>query len=96
MHLEDLLQALDMMLGLCQMSQKGGLKLLIRHLRDHLGKGLRDLLFGVVDVLQGMDKQVIECLDWLGQQTHDVSPVKVIAALNAAARCSPTGIDSLG
>jgi hypothetical protein len=37
---------------------------------DHLGQGFNDLLFGVVDVLQTMDQQVLHRFNILGEDSH--------------------------
>ena len=46
-----LFQALDVILGLDQVLFQALFQLRRGDLRNHLGKGLRDLLLGVVDIL---------------------------------------------
>ena len=65
MHLEDLLEPLDLLLGLAKVGLEGLLQLRIGRFLDHLGQRFRDLLLGVVDVLQRMDEEIVECLDVL-------------------------------
>jgi hypothetical protein len=65
MHLEDPLQALDLGLGLLQVAPERFLKLGIGYLGDHFRQRLGDPLFGVVDVLEGMDEQIVQILDRL-------------------------------
>src|SRR4051812_47551895 len=55
--------SLDVILGLRQVLLEGALQLGITGLLDHGGQVLRDLVLGVVDVLHGVDKQVIQRLD---------------------------------
>ena len=65
MHVEHLLDHLDLLLGLAEMRLEGLLELRIARFLDHLRQRLRDLLLRVVDVLQRVDEQVVECLDVL-------------------------------
>ncbi len=62
-HLEHLLETLDVLPGFFQVRQKALLQLrigrLIRHFRQRLG----ELLLGVIDVLQLMHEQVVHGLD---------------------------------
>ena len=60
MQLEDLFQPLDMISGLAEVLFEALFQLRGGDLRDHLRKGLRDLLLGVVDVLQGVDEKVVQ------------------------------------
>ena len=60
--LEDLLEALDVALGLLQMLFEAGLELGILRGLGHLRQRFHDLLFGVVDVLEGIEEQVLEGL----------------------------------
>ena len=75
-HLEYLLQPLDLVPGLLQVAPERLLELRIGDLVDHLGQGLRDALLGVQNVLEGVHEEVIEILDRLGEQTHGVSPIE--------------------
>jgi hypothetical protein len=70
MHAEHLLDHLDLLLGFAEMGLERLLQLRIRHLFHHLRQCLRDLLLGVVDILQGVDEEVIQRLDVLRQKAH--------------------------
>ena len=50
------------------------LQLRIARLLDHLRQRLGDLLFGVVDVLQRMDEQIVQRFDILRKKTHGAIP----------------------
>jgi len=69
-HLEDLLQALHLSLGLAQVCLERLLELGRARLLDHLRQRLQDLVLGVVDVLQRVDEQVVHGLDVLGEHAH--------------------------
>jgi hypothetical protein len=69
-----LFQAGHLILRLAQMTLKTLLELWIARLFDHLGQCLQDLLFGIVDVTQGMHEKVVHILDVLREEAHDVSP----------------------
>jgi NTP pyrophosphatase (non-canonical NTP hydrolase) len=45
----------------------------VGRLVDHLGQRLGDLLFGVIDVLQLMEEQIVHRLDVLAEDSHAVS-----------------------
>src|SRR5215210_2922939 len=62
-HLEDLLEPRNLILCLLEVSLKATAQLRVGGLVDHLGQSLRDLVLGVVDVLQLMHEQVIKALD---------------------------------
>ena len=62
-HLEDLLDALDMAFRLLEMLLEAGVQLGVGRLVDHFGQRLLDLLFGVVDVAQRVHEEVVERLD---------------------------------
>ena len=74
MHAEHLLDHFDVLLGFSQMRLERLLQLRICRLRNHLRQRLGDLLFGVVDVLQRVDEQVVECFDVLREKTHSALP----------------------
>ena len=63
MHAEDLLDHPDLLLGLAEMRLESLFQLRIRRLRDHLRQRLRDLLLGVIYVLEGVDEEIVERLD---------------------------------
>jgi hypothetical protein len=65
MHAEDLLDHLDLLFGFTQVRLERLLQLRVAGLFDHLRQRLRDLLLGVVDILQGVDEQIIQRLDVL-------------------------------
>jgi hypothetical protein len=69
-HLEYLLQALDLVLGLGQVRLEALLELRVGCLVDHLGQCLGDLTLGVVDVLERMDEEVVQALDVTREQAH--------------------------
>jgi len=69
-HLEHLFQPADMAFGFRQVMLEGVLQLRVRRLLDHFRQVFDDLVFRIVDVLQRVDKQVIQCLDRCGEQTH--------------------------
>jgi len=73
MHLEHLLKPLDLIMRLCQVLLQPLLQLRVSRLLDHLRQGLRDLVFGVIDILQSVDEEVVKCFDRLREQAH-VSP----------------------
>ena len=62
MQFEDLFDALDVTRGLAKVFLEAGLQLRIGCLVDHLRKRLFDLLFGVIDVAQRVDEEVVQCL----------------------------------
>ena len=62
-HLEDLLDALDMSLGFLKVLLEALTKRGIGRLVDHLGQILLDLHLGVIDVAQRMHEQIVERLD---------------------------------
>jgi hypothetical protein len=74
MHLEHLLQARDVLLGLLQVRQKALLQLRIGRLICHFRERLGELLLGVINVLQLMHEQVIHGFDVLGEQSHRSIP----------------------
>ena len=59
-QLEDLLQPLDLALGLGPVLLERGPEVRIGRRLCHLGECLEDLTFGVIDVLQFMDEQVVQ------------------------------------
>src|SRR5690606_27937228 len=61
-QLEHLLQALDMAFGLILVLLEGGLQLRRRSRPRHLGKRLQDLPFGVVNVLERIVEEIVQCL----------------------------------
>ncbi len=73
MLLEDLLEAFDLAFGLAQMRFESLLQLGIGRLADHLGQGLQDLVFSVVNVLQRVDEQIVERLDVSVNRPIDIS-----------------------
>ena len=68
--LEHLLQPLHLALRFREVLLERGLELRILRLLRHCRQIFHDLVFGVVDVLQGVDEQVIKRLDRLGKQSH--------------------------
>jgi hypothetical protein len=62
-HLEYPFEAPDLLLRLAQVRLEALLELRIRRFADHLRQGLRDLLLGVVDILQLVHEKIIERLD---------------------------------
>jgi hypothetical protein len=42
---------------------------------NQLRQGRQDLVLGVVDILEAMVEQLVESLDVLCEQAHDLSPV---------------------
>lgn len=75
MQLEHLLQTLDLAARFQQMRLEPLLQGRGTGLADHLGQGLHDLVFGIIDVAQRMHKQIIQGLDVTGEQAHGGSPV---------------------
>ena len=73
-HGEHLLDPGHVLLGLPEMLLEALPQLRIGALPDHLGQRLRDLLLGVVDVLQLMHEQVVHRLDVFAEQSHGTSP----------------------
>src|ERR1700677_2168027 len=69
-HLEHLLDALHVSLGLPKMGFECGLELGRTRLGDHVGQCADDALLRIVDVLQLVDEQVIHRCDVLGKKTH--------------------------
>ena len=59
---EDLLQPFDMALGFVKVLLEAGLQFRRGRRLGHLRQGLHDLLFGVVDVLERIEKQVVQGL----------------------------------
>src|SRR5215475_681482 len=74
MHLEDLLEPLDVSLCFLEMRQKALFQLGIRGLVRHLRQRLHQLLLCIVDVLQLVREQVIHGLDVFGEQSHGCDP----------------------
>src|SRR5262249_18754095 len=72
-HLEDLLEPLDVVLGFAEMRFEPLLETRIRRFFDHVGQSLHDLLFGVVDVAQLVHEQVIECFNVFAKKAHGSS-----------------------
>jgi hypothetical protein len=62
-HLEDLIEPLDLALGFLAVRLERFLQLSAFGLLDHARQSLEDLFFGVVDVLEGCDEQIIHRLD---------------------------------
>ena len=62
-RLESAIEPLDLALGLAKVHLEALLELGIRRLLDHVGQRLLDLVLGVVDVLQRMQKQVFHRRD---------------------------------
>jgi hypothetical protein len=60
-----------------EMGLKALLELKVICIRDHVGQRLHDLVLGVVDVLQGISEQVLECLDVFAEDTHVEVPSRV-------------------
>ena len=58
----DLLETLELPLGFVSVLQESGLAFFPLCSPSHLRQGLQDLLLSVVDVLEGVEKQVIEYL----------------------------------
>ena len=85
-HHEDLLDPLDLILGLGQVVLEGLLELGVTDLLDHLRQRLGDLLLGVIDVLQGMDEEIVQGLDRLGKQTHLLHSLDIETIAGACGR----------
>ena len=49
---------------------EAGAQLRIGRLLDHVGQRLRDLVFGVIEILQTMHEEVIHGLDVFGEKAH--------------------------
>src|SRR5262249_6839626 len=73
-QVEDLLQALDLVLCLTEVRIKPLLELRVRRLLDHDRQRLRDLIFGVVNILQRVQEEVVKVLDIVRKQTHGRAP----------------------
>ena len=65
-RLENLVQALDLLLGLVAMRLEGFLKLRRGRFLRHLGQGPEDLLLGEKHVLQRLGEQVLERIGGFG------------------------------
>ena len=74
MHLKHLLDAFHMGARLGKVALEALLELRIGGLLDHVGQGFHDLVFGVVDVLQRVNEQIVHRLDVCGEQAHGVIP----------------------
>src|SRR5204862_4868401 len=61
-QIKDLVEALDMHLGLIMVLFEGGAELVRIGSLRHLGQSLQYLLFGVIDVLQRIREQFVEVL----------------------------------
>jgi hypothetical protein len=70
MHLEDLLETFDVILGFVEMGLKPLFEAGIRRFFDHIGQGLHDLLFGILNVAQLMHEQLVERFDILTKEAH--------------------------
>ena len=62
-HLEHLIEPLDLAFGFLAVGLERFLQFPALGLLDHARQGFEDLLFGVVDVLEGCDEQIIHRLD---------------------------------
>jgi hypothetical protein len=69
-HLENLLEAFDLLLGLGQMRLEALLQFRIRRVRNHLRQSLGDLVLGVINVLDLMHEEIVERFDVAGEETH--------------------------
>src|SRR5262249_2078123 len=70
-QLEDLLEALDVILALAEVRLEALLELLIVSVVDHFRQRFHDLFFSIVDVSQRVHEQIVHVLDVLREQTHD-------------------------
>ena len=52
------------------MVAEAGLQVEVARLVDHLRQSFHDLLFGIVDVAQLVDEEVVQRLDVLGKKCH--------------------------
>ena len=68
-HLEDFLQAPALRLGLTETCLEALLQVRMRSLVDQLGQGLRGLIAGGVDILESVDKEVVERFDIADDRT---------------------------
>jgi len=72
-QLKYFLKSFHVVLGLPQVRLEPLFELRVRGFFNHLGKRLHDLLFGVVDVAQGVHEKVVHILDVLREEAHDFS-----------------------
>jgi hypothetical protein len=70
-QLKYFLKPFHVVFGLAQMRLEPLLELRVRGFFNHLGQRLHDLLFGVVDVAQGVHEKVVHILDVLREEAHD-------------------------
>ena len=70
MHLEHLLHALHMIFGLGKVLLEGLSEFGRGRLLDHGRESADDAFFGVIDVLELMDEQIVHSLDVFGEQAH--------------------------
>ena len=64
------------MLGFAKMIAQARCECAVRGLVDHLWQGFHDLVFGVVDILQRVEEQILHGLDVLSKKSHDGSPMR--------------------
>ena len=84
MQLEHLLQALDLVLGFREVRLKALLELRIGRLVDHLRQRLRDLVLGIVDVLQRVHEQVVKVV-----MSFEKSPMASCSLCEGGWHCAP-------
>ena len=68
--LERLLEPLDLLVGLFEMTFQPSDQVTVGRLLDHLGQRFDDLLLSIIDVLQTMDQQILHRLYVLGEDSH--------------------------
>ena len=71
---EDLLESLDLLVGLFEMALQPGDQIAVGGFFDHLGQRFNDLLLGVVDVLKTMKQQILHGFDVLREKSHFEAP----------------------
>jgi len=72
--LERLVEPFDLPLRLPEMGLEPLFEFGIGRFRDHIRKGFFDLMFGVIDVLHGVQEEIPHCLHVCGKPTHGAPP----------------------
>lgn len=90
-HFKNLFEALDLTLGFLEVILERGLQLRIRRLLDHARQVFDDLAFGVIDVLQRVDEQIIQRPDGLAWHGHEFCPSPCLFALTKPLACFGDG-----
>ena len=89
--LKNLIEARNLIFGLLEMVAQALGQIAVCRLVDQLGERFNDLVLGVVDVLQAVQKQVVHRFDVFAEEAHNCIPWEMISQQTADAAGGSVG-----